>query len=102
MMNRRQLGGRLAAWLAGVTAEARPKAKKPAAEELAIAMRFTYQNKKYGLAVPVPTASVEVIDGCRFVTVSDTEAKILIQMLEDLRWSMAESMRMLHAGEKLG
>lgn len=110
MINRRNLLGlALPALAAGAVTvntavKAEDEAKKP--KSIAIAMRFEFEGKHYGLAVPIfeparkrPLGTLEVIDGQETVTLDDREMNILIMMLQDLRKAKIETLRMLRAGE---
>lgn len=66
-------------------------------------MRFEYEGKRYGLAVALCDGRFEQSseiqsDGSQLVILSDDRLKLLIQMLEDLRWSRSETIRELAHG----
>lgn len=102
MLNRR-LFAKIAAFLPGFAASAAPEASTQ--KTVAIAMRFKFEGKNYGLAVPVfdprSHGKFEEIGGDITVTLSDDELRLLIHMLQDLRWSRAETLRMLREGKAL-
>lgn len=96
----------------GVKAEA--AAKNP--KGIAIAMRFKFEGKNYGLGVTIfdptrdrPLGVCEEVPARRIndprghytapaelvVTLNDTEMNVLIMMLQDLRAAKAETLRLL-------
>lgn len=121
MLNRR-LFAKIAAFLpgfAGIPLKAvEPKAPEPPPQmAIVIAMGFEFEGKQYGLGVPVfdptwidrPISTLEVTRPTlvrdprgdymappeQVVRFTDDKLALLIFMLQDLRWSRAETLRML-------
>jgi hypothetical protein len=72
----------------------------PPPKGVAVAMRFDFEGRHYGLAVPIVEGlNHEDGEAVPTIVLTDREVAIVIKMLQDLRWSARETLRQLEAGE---